>query len=59
MEESIFVDEELQSVEGDEYEHIAPASTSSPGHDPAFTLEVEVPQATTSSSTGVHASGIE
>ena len=58
-EESIFVDEELQSVEGDEYEHIAPASTSSPRVFPAFTLEAEAPQTTTSSLAGVHALGIE
>jgi hypothetical protein len=31
MEESIFVDEELHDFEGDEDEHIAPTSTSSPG----------------------------
>jgi hypothetical protein len=30
MEESIFVDEKLQCFEGDEDEHIAPVSTSSP-----------------------------
>jgi hypothetical protein len=28
MDESIFVDEELQGLEGDEDEHITPASTS-------------------------------
>jgi hypothetical protein len=55
MEESIFVDEELQGFEGDEGEHIAPTSTSSPRHVPASTLEVEAPQATTSSSVGVQA----
>jgi hypothetical protein len=58
MEESIFVDEELQGFEGDEDEHIAPASASSPGLVPASTLEVEAPQAATSSSVGVQASGI-
>ena len=52
MEESIFVDEELQGFEGDEDEHIAPASTSSPGPIPTSTLEVEAPQASTSSSVG-------
>jgi hypothetical protein len=57
--ESIFVDEELQGFEGDEDEHIAPASTSSPGPVPASTLEAEAPQATTSSSARVHASGIQ
>jgi hypothetical protein len=59
MEESIFVDEELQGFEGDEDEHVAPTSTSSPGHVPASTLEAEAPQAATSSSVGVHVSGIE
>jgi hypothetical protein len=43
MEESIFVDEELQGFEGDEDEHIAPVSTSSPGPVPASTLEAETP----------------
>jgi hypothetical protein len=51
MEESIFVDEELQGFEGDEDEHIALASTSSPRHVPASTLEAQVLQAATSSST--------
>jgi hypothetical protein len=51
MEESIFIDEED--------EHIAPASTLSPGLVPASTLEAEAPQVATSSSVGVHASGIE
>jgi hypothetical protein len=59
MEESIFVDEELQGLEGDEDKHIAPASTSSHGHIPASTLEAEAPQAATSSSTGVHMSRIQ
>jgi hypothetical protein len=59
VEESIFVDEELQDFEGDEDEHIAPVSTSSPGHIPASTLEAEATQAATSFSIGVHASGIE
>jgi hypothetical protein len=31
MEESIFIDEELQDLEGDKDEHIAPTSTSSLG----------------------------
>jgi hypothetical protein len=39
MEESIFVDEELQCFEGDKDEHIAPTSTSSPRHVPTSTLE--------------------
>jgi hypothetical protein len=59
MEESIFVDEELQGVEGDEDEYIDHASTSSPRLISAFTLEAEAPQAATSSSAGVHASGIK
>jgi hypothetical protein len=59
MEESIFVDAELQSLEGDEDEHIAPASTLSPGPIPASTLEAEAPQVATSSSVGVQASRIE
>jgi hypothetical protein len=53
MEESIFVDEELQDYEGDEDEHIALASTSSFGLIPASTLEAEAPQGATSSSAGV------
>jgi hypothetical protein len=59
MEESIFVDEELQGFEADKDEHVAPMSTSSPGAVPASTLEVEAPQANTSFSVGVHTSGIE
>jgi hypothetical protein len=59
MEESIFVDEEVQGFEGDEDEHIPPVSTSSPRHVPASTLEAESPQAATSYSAGVQASGIE
>jgi hypothetical protein len=59
MEESIFVDEELHGLEGDEDEHVAPASTSSPRHVPASTLEAEAPQAATSSLAGVQASGIQ
>jgi hypothetical protein len=59
MEGSIFVDEELQGFKGDEDEHIAPASTLSPGHVPASTLEAEAPQAATTSSTGVQAFGID
>jgi hypothetical protein len=59
MEESIFVDEELQGFEGDKDKHIALGSTSSPGFVTASTLEAEAPQAATSSLAGVHASGIE
>jgi hypothetical protein len=53
MEESIFADEELQGLEGDEDEHIALVSTSSHGPISASTLEVEASQAATSSSVGV------
>jgi hypothetical protein len=42
MEESIFIDEELQGFDGDEYEPLLP-STSSPELVPAFTLEAEAP----------------
>jgi hypothetical protein len=59
MEESIFVDEELHGFKGDEDEHIAPMSTSSPGFVTASTLEAEAPQAATSSTVGVHALGIQ
>jgi hypothetical protein len=58
MEVSIFVDEGLQSVNGDEDEPLLP-STSSPEHVPASTLEAEAPQATTSSTTVVEASRVE
>jgi hypothetical protein len=59
MEESIFVDEELQGFEGDEDEHISHVSTSSARHVPTSTLEAGTSQAATSSSTGVQASGNE
>jgi hypothetical protein len=58
MEESIFVDEGLQDVDGDEDEPLLP-STSSPEHVPASTLEAEAPQATTSSTAVVEASRVE
>jgi hypothetical protein len=58
MEESIFVDEGLQAVDGDEDEPLLP-STSSPEHVPASTLEAEAPQATTSSTIAVEASRVE
>jgi hypothetical protein len=58
IEESIFVDEELQGVNGDEDKPLLP-STSSPEHVSAFTLEAEAPQATTSSTTVVEASWVE
>jgi hypothetical protein len=59
IEESIFVDEKLQGFEGDEDDHIPPASTSSPRHVPASTLKAKAHQAATSSSKRVHASEIE
>jgi hypothetical protein len=55
MEESIFVDEELQSFDRDEDEPLL-SSTSSPDLVPASTLKVEAPQATTSSTRAVEAS---
>jgi transposase InsO family protein len=42
MEESIFVDEGLQGIDGDEDEPLLP-STSSPEHVPASTLKAEAP----------------
>jgi hypothetical protein len=57
MEESVFVDEGLQGVDGDEDEALLP-STSSPEHVPASTLEAEAPQATTSSTVAVEASRV-
>jgi hypothetical protein len=58
LEESIFVDEGLQGIDGDEYEPLLP-STSSPEPVPAFTLEAEAPQVTTSSTIVVEASRVE
>jgi hypothetical protein len=58
MEESIFVDEGLQGIDGDEDESLLP-STSSPEPVPASTLEVEAPQTTTSSTAAVEASRVE
>jgi hypothetical protein len=58
MEENIFVDEELQGFDGDEDEPLL-SSTLSPELIPAFTLEVEAPHATTSSTTVVEASWVE
>jgi hypothetical protein len=58
MEESIFVDEELQGFNGDEDDPICP-STSSPEPVFASTLEAKVPQATTFSIAAVEASWIE
>jgi hypothetical protein len=58
MEESIFVDEGLQGVDGDEDEPLLP-STSSPKPVPASTLEEEAPQATASSTAAAEASWVE
>jgi hypothetical protein len=58
MEESILLDEDLQSFDGDEDEPLLP-STLSPEHIPASTLEAEAPQATISSTATVEASRVE
>jgi hypothetical protein len=57
MEESIFIDEGLQDVDGDEDEPLL-SSTSSPEPVPASTLEAEAPHATTSSTAAVEASQV-
>jgi hypothetical protein len=58
MEESIFVDEGPQGVNGDEDDPLRP-STSSPEHVPASTLEAKARQATTSSTAVVEASRVD
>jgi hypothetical protein len=58
IEESIFVDEELQCFNGDKDEPLHP-STSSPELVPASTLEAEAPQTTTSSTAVVEPSQVE
>jgi hypothetical protein len=58
MDESIFIDDRLQGVNGDEDEPLLP-STSSPEHVPTSTLEVEASQASTSSTAAVEASRVE
>jgi hypothetical protein len=58
MEESIFLDKELQGFDGDEDEPLHP-STSSPKLVPASTLEAEAPQTTTSSSATVEVSRVQ
>jgi hypothetical protein len=58
MEESTFVDEELQGFDGDEDEPLH-LSTSSPELVPTSTLEAEAPQATTSLTVVVEASWVE
>jgi hypothetical protein len=54
MEESIFVDEGLHDVDGDEDDPVL-LSTSSPEHVPSSTLKGKTPQATTSSTAAVEA----
>jgi hypothetical protein len=58
MEESIFIDEELQGFNNDEDDPIRP-STSLPKRVPTFTLEAEAPQATTSFIVAVEVSRVE
>jgi hypothetical protein len=58
IEETIFVDEGLHGVNGNEDEPLLP-STSSPEPVPASTLEVEAPQATTFSTIAVQVSQVE
>jgi hypothetical protein len=58
MEESIFIDKKLQGFDGDEDDPLF-ASTSSPELVPAFIVEAEAPQATTSSTVAVKASRVE
>jgi hypothetical protein len=58
MEESLFVDEGLQSIDGDEDEPLVPSTLSSEPIS-ASTLEAEAPQATTSSTAAVEASRVE
>jgi hypothetical protein len=58
MEESIFIDEELQGFDRDEDEPLLP-STSYLELVPTSTLEVEAHQATTSSTAAVEASRVE
>jgi hypothetical protein len=58
MEESIFVGEGLQDIDGDEDEQLL-SSTSSLNSAHAFTLEAEAPRATTSSTIAVDVSQVE
>jgi hypothetical protein len=58
MEESIFVDEELQGFDSDEDEALLP-STSSPELVPTSTLEAEAPRVITPSTAAVEASQVE
>jgi hypothetical protein len=58
MEESIFIDEGLHGVDGDEDDPLL-SSASSIEHVPAFTLEAEAPQATTYSTAVVESSWVK
>jgi hypothetical protein len=58
MEESIFIDDGLQGVDGNEDESLFP-STSSLEHVLSFIIEAEAPQATSSSTVVVEASQVE
>jgi hypothetical protein len=58
IEESIFIDEGLQDIDGDEDEPLF-SSTSSSESVPDFTLEAEAPQAPTSSTAAVETSRVE
>jgi hypothetical protein len=58
MKKSIFVDEGLQGVDGDEDEPLLP-STSPPKPIPASILEAKVPQATTSSTAAMEVSRVK
>jgi hypothetical protein len=58
MDESIYVDEGLQGVDGDEDDPLL-SCTLSPEPIPASTLAAEAPQATTSSTVAVEASRVE
>jgi hypothetical protein len=58
MEEDIFIDEGIRGVNGDEDDPLLP-STSSPELAPAYTLEAEASQATTSSTTAAEVSQVE
>jgi hypothetical protein len=58
VEVSIFIDEGLQGVDGDEDDPLL-LSTSSPEHVPPSTLEAEAPQPTTSSTAVVEVSWVE
>jgi hypothetical protein len=58
MEESIFIDERLRGVDGDEDKSLLP-STLSPEHVLTKTLKAYASQATTSYTTAVEASQVE